>query len=74
MHTTKTIRTTRNSTTIGTAMYRTILTSFDNGEESPGETTHAAQFGHSEQIEGRQKKWLEVTENAKFVRRIGDNF
>ena len=51
MHTTKTIRITRNSTTIGTAMYRTILTSFDNSEESPGETTHAAQFSHSEQIE-----------------------
>ena len=40
MHTTKTIRATMISITIGTAMYRTILTSFDNGEESPGETTH----------------------------------
>lgn len=42
MHTTKTIKTTMNSATIGTVMYRTILTSFEDGEESPGETTHAA--------------------------------
>ena len=40
MHNTKTIRATMISITIGTAMYRTILTLFDNGEESPGETTH----------------------------------
>ena len=50
MHTTKTIRTTMNSTTIGTAMYRAILTSFVNGEESTGETTH---MQHNSVIHGR---------------------
>ena len=50
MHTTKIIRTTMISITIGTAMYRTILTSFDNGEKSPGETTH---MQHNSVIHGR---------------------
>ena len=62
------------STTIGTAMYRTILTSLDNGEESPGETTHAAQFSHSWQIEWRQNNDYRSENAIMFVRGISDIF
>ena len=63
MHITKTIRAMMISTTIGTAMYRTIITSFENGEESPGKTTH---MQHNSVTHGTQNDDKTMTIDQKM--------